>query len=70
VCPIIILTVLMCSYYRFVFEACAFDKGSYEFLNILKLLSKCANFECLQEILCSIFVTIQKGMGYFLGKSF
>jgi hypothetical protein len=37
------LTLLMCSYYRFVFLAFAIGKGSYELLNVLKLLSNCAN---------------------------
>jgi len=59
----------MCSYYRFVFVASAVGNGSYELLNILKLLSNCADFECLKEILCSVSVAIQKLMGLcFLGK--
>jgi len=52
---------LDCSYYRVLF-VCAVGNGSYEFLNILKLLSNCADFECLQEVLCSVSVAIQKGM--------
>jgi hypothetical protein len=60
---------LDCVYvFVFVFVACAVGSGSYEFLNILKLLSNCADFECLQEVLCLVSVVIQKGMGNFLRK--
>jgi hypothetical protein len=60
----------MCSYYSFVFVTCTVGNGGYEFLNILKLTSNCADFECLQKVLCSVSVAIQRGMGDFLRNIF
>jgi len=60
----------MCSYYSFVFVACTVGNGGYELLNILKLPSNCADFECAQEVLCSVSVAIQKRMGDFMRNIF